>query len=148
MHTLLKIEILSMNLYIMALLPLNFLTKYWLNDNYLKDANNYICSNGFEIVSIDSPTQVSKLGLPNQTHLIVVKKTGNPIGSLTVSLLNKGYDWISSTNMDNDCNLTGNMNQTFGFEVLNKGIIEAYQSFNPGSEIFNFNINLKNWYYA
>lgn len=115
-----------------------------LNDNYLKDTSNYICSNGFEIVSIDSPTQVSKLGLPNQTHLIVVKKTGNPIGALTVSLLNKGYDWISSTNIDNDCSISGNVNQTFGFEVLNKGIIEAYQNFNQGNEIFNFNINLNN----
>ncbi len=36
MHTLLKIEILSMNLYIMALLPLNFLTKYCNNINYIK----------------------------------------------------------------------------------------------------------------
>jgi hypothetical protein len=115
-----------------------------LNDNYLKDTSNYVCTNGFTVVSIDSPTDVANLGFPDQTHLIVVKKIGNPIGKLTVSLLNRGYDWISSTNIDNDCNISGNVNQTFGFEVLNMGMIEAYQSFNPGNEIFEFNINLKN----
>ncbi len=119
-------------------------SKLPLNDNYLKNRNNYECSNGFEIVSIEPPTEVTKLGLPNQTHLIVVKKTGNPIGQLSISLLNKGYDWISATNLNNDCNIMNNTTQTFGFEVLNKGIIEAYQNFNSGNEIVKFNINLKN----
>lgn len=115
-----------------------------LNEKYLTDKGNYSCSNGFEIVSIDTPTSVSKLGFPNQTHLIVVRKTGNPIGTLTVSLLNKGYPWISSTNISNDCNIRGNSNQTFGFEVLNQGIIEAYQNFNTADEICKFTIILKN----
>lgn len=119
-------------------------SKLPLNDKYLKDTSNYNSTNGFKIVSIDPPTDVSKLGLPNQTHLIVVKKTGNPVGNLTVSLLNKGYNWITSTNIDSDCNINGNTSQTFGFEVLNKGIIEAYKKFNPGSEIYKFNITLKN----
>jgi hypothetical protein len=68
-----------------------------LNDKYLEDTTNYNCTNGFSVVSVDQPNAVTKLGFPNQTHLIVVKKTGNPIGELTVSLLNKGYEWISST---------------------------------------------------
>jgi len=124
-------------------IAVNF-SKLPLNDNYLTDKSNYICTNGFVIVSIDAPTNVTKLGLPNQTHLIVVKKTGNPIGQLTVSLLNKGYDWISDTNLNNDCNINGNTTQTFGFEVLNQGIIEAYQNFNDGKVIAKFNINLRN----
>lgn len=119
-------------------------SKLPLNDNYLTDINNYNCSNGFSVVSIDPPTAIAKLGLPNQTHLIVVKKTGNPIGLLTVSLLNKGFNWISTTSIISDCKINGNTNQTFGFEVLNKGIIEAYEYFNQGNEIIKFNINLNN----
>jgi len=115
-----------------------------LNDNYLSDISNYVCTNGFEVVSIDKPTDVSKLGYPNQTHLIVVKKTGNPIGTLTVSLINNGYSWITTTNINDDCNIRGNSDQTFGFEVLNKAIIEAYGYFNHANEINKFTINLKN----
>jgi hypothetical protein len=115
-----------------------------LNDKYLSDISNYVCTNGFEVVSIDKPTDISKLGYPNQTHLIVVKKTGNPIGTLTVSLINKGYPWITTTNINDDCNIRGNSNQTFGFEVLNKAIIDAYNNFNPVNEICKFTINLKN----
>ena len=115
-----------------------------LNDNYLSDISNYFCTNGFEVVSIDKPTDISKLGYPNQTHLIVVKKIGNPIGTLTVSLINKGYPWITTTNINDDCNIRGNSDQTFGFEVLNKAIIEAYDNFNPANEIYKFTINLKN----
>lgn len=115
-----------------------------LNDNYLTDKSNYSCSNGFNVVSIDKPTNISKLGFPEQTHLIVVKKTGNPIGTLTVSLKNTGYAWIATTNINDDCNIRGNSEQTFGFEVLNKAIIEAYNNFNPTNEICKFTINLKN----
>ncbi len=115
-----------------------------LNDNYLSDKSNYSCSNGFDVVSIDKPTDISVLGFSKQTHLIVVKKTGNPIGTLTVSLKNKGYAWITTTNINDDCNIRGNSNQTFGFEVLNKAIIEAYNNFNPANEICKFTINLKN----
>lgn len=115
-----------------------------LNDKYLSDINNYSCTNGFEVVSIDKPTEISKLGYPNQTHLIVVKKIGDPIGTLIVSLKNNGYPWITRTNIINDCNIRGNSDQTFGFEVLNKAITEAYNSFNSASEICKFTINLKN----
>jgi hypothetical protein len=119
-------------------------SKLPLNEKYLTNKNNYSCSNGFKIVSIDPPTDVAKLGFPNQTHLIVVKKSGNPIGTLTVSLLNNGYPWINTTNISNDCNIRGNSNQTFGFEVLNQGIIEAYQNFNKADKIYKFTIILKN----
>lgn len=115
-----------------------------LSDNYLNDISNYSCTNGFDVVTIDKPTDVSRLGYPNQTHLIVVKKTGNPIGTLTVSILNKGYPWISSTNIPDDCNIKGNTNQTFGFDVLNQAILEAYQNFNKANEIQKFTIILKN----
>jgi len=63
---------------------------------------------------------------------------------LTVSLKNKGYAWITTTNINDDCNIRRNSNQTFGFEVLNKAIIEAYNNFNPANEICKFTINLKN----
>lgn len=115
-----------------------------LNDNYLNDTSNYSCTNGFDVVKIDKPTDISRLGFPNQTHLIVVKKTGNPIGTLTVSLINKGYPWITKTNINNDCNIRGNSDQTFGFDVLNKAIIEAYNNLNPATEICKFTINLNN----
>ncbi len=114
-----------------------------LNDNYLNDISNYSVTNGYEIVSIDKPTAIAELGFPNLTHLIVVKKTGIPIGTLTVSLINKGYPWINSTNINDDCNIRENSNQTFGFEVLNKAILEAYDYINPDKEIYKFTINLK-----
>jgi hypothetical protein len=115
-----------------------------LNDDYIRDTSNYTCSNGYSVESIDTPTAVATLGFPSLTHLIVVKKTGNPFGKLTVSLLNKGYDWISSSNIDDDCNIRGKTDQTFGFEVLNEGIIDAYQYFSKKDEIESFNIYLKN----
>jgi len=115
-----------------------------LNDDYIRDTSNYACSNGYSVESIDTPTAVAQLAFPSQTHLIVVRKKGNPLGQLTVSLRNKGYDWISSSNIDDDCNIRGKTDQTFGFEVLNEGIIDAYQYFNKKEEIESFNIYLKN----
>ena len=113
-----------------------------MDNEYLTDKNNYSCSNGYEIVSIDSPTQVSRLGFPNQTHLIVVKKTGNPKGSLTVSLLNKGFPWFSLSSLDDDCSIQGNTTQTFGLQSLNQGIIDAYVFYNNSNEIIKFTISL------
>ena len=113
-----------------------------LSDDYLSDINNYSCSNGFEIVSIDTPTSTAKLGLKEQTHLIVLRKTGNPLGVLKLSLLNKEYSWITSTNIENDSNITANRDQTFGFEALNRGIIKAYK-FLADTMICEFSVTLK-----
>jgi len=114
-----------------------------LNEDYICDTANYFCSNGYSVVSIDQPTDMDKLAFKDVTHLIVVNKRGNPAGTLSVSLLNKGYPWIDMTDIENDCNIRGKEDQTFGFKILNQGIIDAYQHFNNGNEIETFIINLK-----
>ena len=115
-----------------------------LNEDYIHDTANYSCSNAFSVVSIDRPTDMEILTFKDVTHLIVVNKIGNPAGTLSVSILNKGYPWIETTDLENDCNIRGKEDQTFGFKILNQGIIDAYQHFNGKKEIDTFIINLNN----
>lgn len=114
-----------------------------LSDNYLMDSDNYEADNGFEIVEIEKPNNTVKMNFNKATHVIVLRKSGNPLGSSNVTLLNRGYSWISETNTNNDTNIIDNISQTFGFETLSQGIVEAYQHYN-GEYFYEFNITLNN----
>lgn len=116
-----------------------------LPEDYLKNTNNYKVDDNLNIVSIEDANETVKNVFPNATHVIIINKVGNPLGTNSVVLLNNSYDWIEDTDMEDDGaeTIMGNSTQTFGFKELNKGIVEAYEHYN-NSDLYEFKITLRN----
>lgn len=116
-----------------------------LPEDYLKNENNYKVDDNLNIVSIEDANETVKNVFSNATHVIVINKVGNPLGTHSVVLLNNSYDWIEDTDMEDDGVeiIMGNSTQTFGFKELNKGIVEAYEHYND-TDLYEFKITLRN----
>lgn len=132
-----------------GILQFSFATDYSklpYSKEFLRNKNNYEITNpNYEIVSIE-PVNKNKLKnrLPfNPTDIITVKTTKDPYGDLAIILKPVVPYWIEKTHTEDDSQIKGDSEHTFGFKYLLGGITEAYQEKNKGKNIakFEFEIN-------
>jgi len=78
--------------------------------------------------------RVNKINNIKLSHLITVKAKFNFTGDLVINLENNIPSWIPNTGSENDCDITGNTNQTFAFDKLMTGISKAYSTVNNSDD--------------
>ncbi len=102
--------------------------------------NSYKITPGFEIVTIDpipennQPAIIqhndwNKISKSAFTHLITIKTNDSKFPSdFNLSFINSLPNWVESASTDDDSDIKNNMDKTFGFKFLIKGIQSAYES--------------------
>lgn len=116
------------------------------SDEYKLSIENYECSEFFEVSNIQK-FDTTKLFVVNgivPTHLISVKTAQNPFGTLQVNLKNSIPLWISQTNSEDETNIIGDSQYTFGFEKLIRGITDAYTHASRRDNLASFIIEINN----
>jgi len=113
-------------------------------ESYKVDITNYICSDNYQIIDINTANVLSPLlfkSLPFvPTHVITVKAIGSPIGTLNVELKYDFPKWIEESTVDNDRQPPVDTNTTFGLSQLIKNVKEAYMEHSPSEILAPFNI--------
>ena len=73
---------------------------------------------------------------------MIVKAKFNFTGDLVINLENNIPSWIPNTGTENDCDITGNTNQTFAFDKLMTGISKAYSKINKSEDYFKLKLSI------
>lgn len=99
-----------------------------LSDNYLMNKDHYDVNGNFEVISVEKYTSSMFTNFTNfePSHMITLRATGLPQGIININLLNNLPAWVKESHTDDDRNIEGNFTQTFGFEYLMQGIVDAY----------------------
>ncbi|MBA3900543.1 MAG: hypothetical protein H0X62_10090 [Bacteroidetes bacterium] len=124
--------------------------------NLLDKSNYRLTSNEYEIydvVKIDKnlPFKASEnierikssQGDISYTHILLLKTNQKHLQSFEIELHNDVPRWVEKTGVDDDTEIIGDTTQTFGFNRLTKGIIDAYKNVNESSKIFSIKVNIK-----
>lgn len=107
----------------------------------------------YDIVKIDSQLDQKIVGYLNGiqanmtgvqfTHILLLKTSGRFLQSFSVDLYNPTPDWIVNTGIDDDSAIQGNTSQTFGFDKLTAGILNAYDQVNKTDKVLSLHLNVK-----
>lgn len=127
-----------------------------LPENHLLEPENYnITSEEYELYSI---TKIDGSLDPNArkylssveetlnntfTHLLFFKTEQKFLQSFDVQLKNEIPQWINETGIDDDSEIKGDTQQTFGFDKLISGILDAYNEVNKEDNIVSFRLTVK-----
>tara|TARA_B110000503_G_scaffold127806_1_gene197995 strand:- start:5860 stop:7155 length:1296 start_codon:yes stop_codon:yes gene_type:complete len=126
-------------------------------DSYLIEKNNYKIGGTTEFDIEDIKTvktlsktsrtylEIEKVNKNNSiklSNLITVKAKFNFTGDLLINLENNIPSWIPNTGTENDCDITGNTNQTFAFDKLMTGISKAYSKINKSEDYFKLKLSI------
>ncbi|WP_026914890.1 hypothetical protein [Christiangramia portivictoriae] len=77
------------------------------------------------------------------THILFFKTKTKYLQTFEITLNNEIPNWISEVGIDNDSKIEGNTNQTFGFDKLSSGIINAYNKSNNSETILTIKVTIK-----
>tara|TARA_B110000027_G_C16114051_1_gene299266 strand:- start:523 stop:1794 length:1272 start_codon:yes stop_codon:yes gene_type:complete len=126
-------------------------------DSYLIKKNNYKIGSTTEydiedIKTVKTLSQTSKTLLEIQrvnkinniklSHLITVKAKFNFMGDLVINLENNIPSWIPNTGTENDCDIKGNIDQTFAFDKLMTGISKAYSKVSDSDDYLKLELSI------
>jgi hypothetical protein len=126
-------------------------------DSYLLEKNNYKIGGTTEFVIEDiktvktlpkTSTTLSEIKSVNKnfklklSHLITVKAKFNFTGDLIINLENNIPSWIPNTGTENDCAITGNIDQTFAFDKLMTGISKAYSKVKDSDDYLKLELSI------
>ncbi len=128
-----------------------------LPNNHLLDISNYnVTSDEYElynIKAIDSGLDdkakdylkiVEKsLEGTNFTHLLFLKTDKKFLQTFEVELKNEIPNWINKTGINDDTEIVGDTQHTFGFDKLIGGILKAYDEVNKGENIYSIRLTVK-----
>lgn len=87
--------------------------------------------------------EIQKKSKHKYTHIIFLETTGKFVGTYRMDLKKQKPMWIIETGMEDDENIKGNTTQTFGFEKLTTGILEAYQEVNNQDKLLSLELTIK-----
>jgi hypothetical protein len=117
------------------------------SSSYFFNKNIYENNLGYEVAEIVDPEKLNPQAKAHlmgyYSHILTLKKSGNPFGELNLVIKNEVPDWIDESSIDNDTNIKGNTKQTFGFKYLTDGISNAYKKVNDKENIVEFKIKIK-----
>jgi hypothetical protein len=127
------------------------LSGLWFDDSFKTDPRNYRISSRDdfyidEIVPVrqEDVSSAAKRYLQGSTHLIILKtdRLNNPRQEIMIEVINEFPQWLKgSSTLNDDGNIAGFPNRTFGLEQMVRGIYNAfYQS--EGNSIMSLKIEL------
>ncbi|MGL6179999.1 MAG: hypothetical protein ACRC13_12470 [Tannerellaceae bacterium] len=106
---------------------------------FFLDSQNYEIDSNYEIIDI-VPASTFNKSPEWATHLITIKAIGSPLGKVSLKLLSKTDNWVSSSSNTDDTNV--DESSTFGLEYLINGISNAYQEKQNSKYLTNIIINI------
>jgi len=86
--------------------------------------------------------RVNKINNIKLSHLITVKAKFNFMGDLVINLENNIPSWIPNTGTENDCDIKGNIDQTFAFDKLMTGISKAYSKVSDSDDYLKLELSI------
>lgn len=111
--------------------------------SYFNSKSNYECSCGYEVVKVSEvDKKIHEIDSFTPTHLITVRNSKSPYCKLKVLLINQVPDWINTTSIDEENNILGDAEHTFGFRFLTGAIDQAYSHINKGKSIADFHFHI------
>ncbi len=106
--------------------------------DYYLDPAHYEASGHYAVAEVKLPARKIHSLTFTPTHLVSVKSLKNPVGRVTVSLLNRVPPWIAETAAGDEENIAGDTSRTFGLNYLTDAIVEAYRSAGENRPLASF----------
>lgn len=130
------------------------LGKIPVEEDYIQDMDSYQVTKGnYELIAIhqyntkdlkpSSLNLIQRYGM-TPTHYLVFQATSKNYTDLAFSLKKRIPAWVHDIHTDDDTDIHGTLNQTFGFRYLVEGMAEAYATVSPSADsYFEIEINIK-----
>lgn len=121
------------------------LSKFIMDDTYLRDAKNYKLSPNYKIVSIKANNDETNTALKGFSHIFTISTDDlKQDQDVKIELVNKVPDWVSESSSIDDSNILSGteIKKTFGLAFLIDGISEAYDNKTGGAGQFAITVKV------
>ncbi|WP_321299277.1 hypothetical protein [Marinifilum fragile] len=104
----------------------------------------YVATNVCHLEQLSSAAKASLQSCVKNscTHIVTFEKSNAPWGTMNLQIKNLKPAWVAQTHDDDDSDIQGDEDKTFGFEYLIKGMNDAYVRVNNSDNLTEYKITI------